>query len=64
VDNLPNALVRKLKTLHLHIDIARQDTLDIADFDERYRIWPQPEIRDIRRKLDTAQRILEEILGG
>ena len=62
VDNLPNELVRRLKTLYLHIDIARDDTFDIEGYDEGSRQWPQPEIRDVRRKLDSIQRTLEEIL--
>lgn len=62
VDSLPNEVVQRLKVLHLHLEITRQDTLDITGYDERTRIWPQPEVRDIRRKLDAIMRTIEEIL--
>lgn len=62
VDSLPNELVQRLKVLHLHLEIPRQDTLDIELYDNRTRVWPLPEVRDIRRKLDEMMRSIEEIL--
>lgn len=63
VDNLPTALVHRLRTLQLHLQVCQQDCDWVADYDARRRIWPQPEVRDIRRKLETAEAILKEILG-
>lgn len=63
VDRLPNPLVHRLKTLALHLEVAKDDCDWCTEFDEMQRIWPQPEIRDIRRKLETAQSLLREILG-
>jgi hypothetical protein len=60
--NLPNELVRRIKTLWVHLDIARQDALDIADYDDQVRIWPQPEIRDIERRIETCIKTIEDIL--
>lgn len=64
VDNLPTELVRRIKTIHLRIDNARDAAIHAEDYDEQYRIWPQPELREARRLLDEAQRILERVLGG
>ena len=63
VDSLPTALVHRLKTLALHLNVAKDDCDWCVDFDELHRIWPQPEIREIRRKLETAESLLKEILG-
>lgn len=55
--------VRKVKTAIIYIQAA-QEALDHAlELDEWSRAWPTPEIRDIRRKLDTAIAMAEEIVG-
>jgi len=59
LDGLPDETVRALKTLWLHLDIARQDTLIINDDASFERRFPQPEVRDMRRKLDAMLRDLE-----
>jgi hypothetical protein len=63
MDNLPNELVRRLRTLRLRIDVAHQEALHCGDFDDRTRIWPQPEIREVERLLEAADALLREILG-
>jgi len=63
VDHLPTALVHRLKTLRLHLQVCKDDCDYALDFDDLHRTWPQPEVRDIRRKLETAESLLKEILG-
>ena len=63
VDNLPTSLVHRLRTLGVHLQVCKDDCDWAVDFDELHRIWPQPEIREIRRKLETAESLLKEILG-
>ena len=63
MDNLPKALVSRLRTLKLHIQVAKDDCDWALDFDEQERIWPKPEVRDIRRKLEAAESLLKEIIG-
>ena len=63
LDRLPDETVRLLKTLRLHLDIAREDTLQIEHGAKFAREYPLPEVRDIRRKIDAMQRTIEEILS-
>jgi len=63
VDNLPTELVHRLKTLQLHLWVCQDDCDYVVEYDDFYRIWPQPEVRDIRRKLEAAESTLKEILG-
>lgn len=62
VDNLPTALVHRLRTLGVHLQVCKDDCDWSLEYDEVYRIWPKPEVREIRRKLETCEAILKEIL--
>lgn len=63
VDNLPTALISRLRTLQLHVNICLQDCEWIEDFDGFTRTYPQPEVRDISRKLRAIDATLTEVLG-
>ena len=62
VDNLPNELVRRVKTALLRVDIAQQAVAHCVTYDEYERQYPGPELRDINRRLDAIVSTLEEIL--
>jgi len=63
VDNLPTALVSRLRTLRLHAGICLDDCAWIEDFDGFRRTYPQPEVRDIDRKLRAIVTTLDEVLS-
>ena len=64
VDNLPVPLVHRLRTLRLHLQVCKEDCDWATAFDEAFtRRWPHPEIRDVRRKLETAEAMVGELLG-
>lgn len=63
-DNLTTAFRSRLKTLLVHLDVCKDDIDWCQQYDDGLeRIWPQPELRDIRRKLETATAMVKEILG-
>lgn len=63
VDNLSTALVSRLRTLRLHVGVALDDCEWICDYDSFERTYPQPEVRDIARKLRAITASLDEILS-
>ena len=62
VDNLPTELIQRIKTLLLHVQVCQDDCDFAADYDDLVRIYPQPELRDVRRRLVETERVLKEIL--
>jgi hypothetical protein len=63
VDPVTNEVIRSLKTALIYCDCIK-DILDIAlDVDQFQRPYPKPEVRDVRRKIETCEAMLREIIG-
>ena len=65
VDPLPKKMLRALRTVRLYIQ-ASKEHLDEIIGDEylMVREYPAPEMRHIRRKLTTAQAMIDEVVGN
>ena len=55
--------VRHLKTARIYIEAAKDHLDEIQEKFLLTRRFPGPEIRDVRRKLETAQALIDELRG-
>ena len=63
VDPIAGENVRTLKTVRVYLE-ACKDNLDAIQQDALlHRKYPGPEVREIRRKCETAQAMIDELVG-
>lgn len=63
LDEVPKATVRHLRSARLYLEAAKDHLDEIQDEHLQTRRFPGPEVREVRRKVVTAQALIDEIGG-